>query len=139
MERVSKRYIRTEDFRPKIEDVDYVRMTFTLPKHLVSFYDEFDELEHRNVPEDEMRLLGLMLSIARHNGYCIKKLLLQEVFRGMNQWGIFEDEDAEELLQFVYKGIRQYHVHGPFDDRSWDQYLASIGEDIDPIESERAA
>lgn len=139
MEHVSERFIRTEDFRPKIDDVDYVRMTFTLSKRHVCFNDDYEELAHRKVPEDEMRLLGLMLSIARHNGYRIKKLLLEEIFRGMNQWGLFEDEDAEDLRQFVEDGIREYHVHGPFDEQGWAEYLARKAEAIDPIEPEAAA
>ena len=80
-----------------------------------------------------------MLSIARHNGYRVKKLLLEELFRGMNQWGLFEDEDEEELRQFVEEGIQEYHVHGPFDDQRWAEYLAARVEANDPKENEKAA
>lgn len=138
MDHVSQRFIRTEDFRPKIEDVDYVRMTFTLPKHLVCFGDDYEELAHRKVPEDEGRLLGLMLCIARHNGYRVKKLLLEEIFRGMNQWGLFEDKDAEDLRQFVEDGIREYHVHGPFSAESYQEYLAPKVEDEEEEPAEDA-
>ncbi len=139
MELVSKRYTRTEDFRPKIEDENYVRMTFNLPEHFVCFADYYGELEHREVPQEERRLLGLMLRIARHNGYLVKKLLLEEIFRGMNQSGLFEDEDAEDLRQFVEEGIQEWHVHGPFNDQKWAEYRGTRGDAKDPKVNEQAA
>jgi hypothetical protein len=120
-----QRNFRTHDFRPKIEDQNYVSMNFTLPSHLVCFGDQYEELAHRVVPEEERRLLGLMLRITRHNGYRIKKLVLDELFKGMNEWGLLDDKDAEELLSFVEDGIREYHVHGPFDEKTWAEYLAT--------------
>lgn len=143
MKHVSEHFIRSDDFRPKIEEVKYTRITFTLPEHLVCFGDEFEELAHRKVPYEEQHLLGLMLRIARHNGYRVKKLLLEELFRGMNEWGLFDDEDAEELRQFVDEGIREYHIHGPFDAKSYEmhraEYLASKAGSSEPSLAEKAA
>ena len=36
MKHVSEHFIRSGDFRPKIEEVKYTRITFTLPEHLGS-------------------------------------------------------------------------------------------------------
>ncbi len=138
MQLVSDPSIRIEDFRPKIEEVNYVRMTFTLPEHHVCFGDLYDELAHRKVPEDERRLLGLMLTLTRHNGYRVKKLLLDELLFGMGEWGLFEDADAEELIRFVEAGIREHHVHGPFSEEGYEKYLASKVEDEEKNPAEAA-
>ncbi|WP_417267092.1 hypothetical protein [Celeribacter baekdonensis] len=138
MELVTESYIRTQDFRPVVEDLEYTRITFTLPKNIIGFTDRYDEMEHREVPVDERRLLGLLLCITRHTGYRIKKRLLEELFLSISEWDdLFEDADAEELVRFVEACIREHHVHGPFSAKGYEDYLASKvnDEEEDPAEA----
>lgn len=136
-------YFRTEDFSPMIEDVGFTRFTFTVPTDIVCYGDYRDDLQHPTEPAEERLLLGLMLYLTRHNGHRVTKLLLERLFEGMNAWGEFDDKDAEELRQFVDAGIREYHVHGPFDAKSYEthraEYLASKVGASEPSFAEKAA
>lgn len=139
MDHVTERYFRTQDFRPVVEDLEYTRVTFTVPKDVISFIDRYDELEHREVPADERRLLGLLLCITRQTGYRIKKRLLEELFLSISEWDdLFEDGDPEELVGFVESCIRDHHVNGPSSAKGYEDYLASKLNDEEEDRAEAA-
>jgi len=133
MDHVTERHFRTQDFRPAVEDLEYTRVTFTVPKDIISFIDRYDELEHREVPPEEQRLLGLLLCITRQTGYRIKKLLLEELFLSISEWDyLFEDGDPEELVGFVgfvEACIRDHHVNGHSSAKGYEDYLRSKVEE----------
>lgn len=90
----------------KIEDMDYVRFTITLPRSDVE--DEVVEaMRARDYPDETIRMVGLLGCLTRKYGFHYREELFDPLLLSMESLGI-DEEDAQAFRRALEVAIFDY-------------------------------
>jgi len=92
----------------KIEEMDVIRYTITLPRSYVED-DVVSELRELEYPDEEIRMVGLLGYLTQVYGYQYSAELLDTLLCSMQANNGLDDDDAQRFRAALEAGIREHH------------------------------